>query len=388
MDHPLEVARQRLQVDGKPHPTAPSYPQAPKPVGALQLGVRSLDTSPYVIPLAPLLGGLGPPAPLDVHLHQVRLEDVGPRTPVQLHWATGSQGAGLACCPGKVDLYPLRRILQLVLLDGRVAGGAHRGLLPCDVDLKVRGGERRWSVTLSFVLAESPTQPAWDLVGTSPDAPDIFVQVKVGGQGYADEVVDAMQEDPNIGFAVSGEVYDAIEESHPELLGRLIEIGPAAELTESLKDGLDKLASNFGVDVPDGLGAALLYVAEVVLGIRLIWGMVKTERELGGVELTDRSRVHGIRTLALASRFGINQVCMWAGISGGTAAGSVVPGVGNITGGLAGLGGGMMLNRLLQPRIEEVAMKLIGGDADDMFYLMNKVEVDQVGDSLAATQVA
>ena len=47
-----------------------------------------------------------------------------------------------------------------------------------------------------------------------------------------------------------------------------------------------------------------------------------------------------------------------------------------------------MLNRLLQPRIEEVAMKLIGGDADDMFYLMNKVEVDQVGDSLAAAQVA
>ena len=66
MDHPLEVARQRLQVDGKPHPTAPSHPQAPKPVGALQLGVRSLDPGPYGIPLVPLLGGLGPPAPLDV----------------------------------------------------------------------------------------------------------------------------------------------------------------------------------------------------------------------------------------------------------------------------------------------------------------------------------
>ena len=26
MDHPLEVARQRLQVDGKPHPTAPLAP--------------------------------------------------------------------------------------------------------------------------------------------------------------------------------------------------------------------------------------------------------------------------------------------------------------------------------------------------------------------------
>ena len=52
MDHPLEVARQRLQVDGKPHPTAPSHPQAPKPVGALELGVRSLDPGPYGIPLA------------------------------------------------------------------------------------------------------------------------------------------------------------------------------------------------------------------------------------------------------------------------------------------------------------------------------------------------
>ena len=65
-------------------------------------------------------------------------------------WLIDAQGAGLACCPGKVDLYPLRRILQLVLLDGPVPGGAHRGLLPCDVDLEVRGGERRWSVTLSF----------------------------------------------------------------------------------------------------------------------------------------------------------------------------------------------------------------------------------------------
>ena len=67
----------------------------------------------------------------------------------------------------KVDLYPLRRILQLVLLDGRVAGGAHRGLLPCDVDLKVRGGERRWSVTLS--LCEFPgADPATGLTSSVP----------------------------------------------------------------------------------------------------------------------------------------------------------------------------------------------------------------------------
>ena len=44
-----------------------------------------------------------------------------------------------------------------VLLDGRVAGGAHRGLLPCDVDL-IRGGER--PVTLSFVRVPRPRHRA------------------------------------------------------------------------------------------------------------------------------------------------------------------------------------------------------------------------------------
>ena len=32
-------------------------------------------------------------------------------------------------------------------------------------------------------------------------------------------------------------------------------------------------------------------------------------------------------------------------------------------------------------------MRLIGGDEDDMFYLMNKVEIDQLAESFAATQV-
>ena len=243
-----------------------------------------------------------------------------------------------------------------------------------------------------FNLAESVTQPGWDLIGTSPDGPDIFIQVKTGAEEYADDVVDAMREHPKIAFLVSTEVYDRIAESHPELLVRLGDIGSNAVLTEEVRDGLGKLAGNLGVDVPDTLADLLPIAAEVALGIKLILGVVKTERELSGVDLPDRSRVHGIRTLALASRFGINQVCMWAGSAGGAVAGTAVPGVGNVAGGLAGglagIGSGMLLNRLLQPRIEEVAMKLIGGDADDIFYLMNKVEIDQVGQSLAATRVA
>ena len=243
----------------------------------------------------------------------------------------------------------------------------------------------------NFELASSPTQPGWDLIGTSPDSPDILIQVKVGAEEYADSVVDAMLGHPTVLFRVSTEIYERIAETHPELLDHATGIGSAAELTESVRDGLEKLADNLGVDVPDSIGEALPFIAEVILGIKLIWNMVRTERDLADVDLTERSKVHGIRILGLASRFGINQVCMWAGTAAGSAAGTAVPGLGNVVGGLggslAGIGGGMLLNKLLQPRIEEVAMKLIGGDADDTFYLMNKVEIDQLAESFAATQV-
>ena len=77
-----------------------------------------------------------------------------------------------------------------------------------------------------FEIALSQNQPGWDLIGTSNDGKDIFVQVKTGTETYADRVVDAMDEGPNLAFAVSSEIYGAIEESHPELVARLIDIGP------------------------------------------------------------------------------------------------------------------------------------------------------------------
>ena len=243
-----------------------------------------------------------------------------------------------------------------------------------------------------FKLAESATQSGWDLIGTSPSGEDIFIQVKVGAEGYAYSVVEDMHAYPNYPFAVSTEIYDAIENSHPELFARLTDIGSVTELTEFAKGGLEKLSGNMGIDVPDSLREVLPYVGEIVLGIKLIWDIVRTERELKSIDLTDRSRVHGIRALALTSRFGVNQVCLWAGTSAGAAVGTAVPGVGNVAAGLggslAGIGGGMLLNRMLQPRIEEVAIKLVGGDPDDIFYLMNKAEIDQLGQSFAVTQVA
>ena len=52
-----------------------------------------------------------------------------------------------------------------------------------------------------------------------------------------------------------------------------------------------------GIDVPDSIGEMLPYVGDIVLGIRLISQMVSSEGELTGVEVSERSRVHAIRTL-------------------------------------------------------------------------------------------
>ena len=244
-----------------------------------------------------------------------------------------------------------------------------------------------------FTIAADPTQAVWDLNGVGPDGTEnILVQVKMGVTGYAYDVAARMESDPDVLFAVSREIYDQLAES-PQLSSRLIDTGiEAAQLTAEVKDGLEALSGNMGIDVADSLTEALPYVAEVAMGIRLIWNVVSAERDLADEELSDRARVHGIRTLTLMSKFGVNQVCTWAGVlAGGFAGTAIVPGagsgVGSVAGGFAGAGGGMLLNRMLQPRMDEVAMKLVGGDSDNLFYLMNKQAVDRIGSSFAATLV-
>ena len=244
-----------------------------------------------------------------------------------------------------------------------------------------------------FTIAADPTQAVWDLNGVGPDGTEnILVQVKMGAAGYAYDVAARMESDPDVLFAVSREIYDQLAES-PQLSSRLIDTGiEAAQLTAEVKDGLEALSGNMGIDVADSLTEALPYVAEVAMGIRLIWNVVSAERDLADEELSDRARIHGIRTLTLMSKFGVNQVCTWAGVlAGGVAGTAIVPGagsgVGSVAGGFAGAGGGMLLNRMLQPRMDEVAMKLVGGDSDNLFYLMNKQAVDRIGSSFAATLV-
>ena len=244
----------------------------------------------------------------------------------------------------------------------------------------------------NFTLARDPTQPVWDLRGIGPEGQEMLVQVKTGAASYAGDVLEHMEENPDILFAVSGNLFAQLTEKAPELSDRLINLDVGnLEFTTEARENLGTLAQNMGIDVPDSIGEVLPYVGEVVLGVKLIHSIVSTERTLQGEALSDRSRVHGVRTLALMSRFSIASVCGMAGAAGGGAAGtSVLPGVGSLggslVGGIAGAGFAMVLNRKLRPHIEAVAVRLVGGDPDDLFYLMNKLAIDKIGESLAATE--
>ena len=246
-----------------------------------------------------------------------------------------------------------------------------------------------------FNLAEDPNQEGWDLHGVGPEgSPDIYIQVKTRGVASASEVIERMEQSPNVQFALNQELYGKILESDPDFADRMIETRRSnLEYTEGTESGLELLASNAGFDVPDSIGGMLPYAGEIILGIRLVMDTVSTERDFKDVELDDRARVHALKALVLMSRFGVTMVVTTAGGAAGSAAGTALfPGIGTTIGGVAGSLGGagaaVFLNRRLQPQMMEVGMAIAGVDEDDMFYFRNKKVIDGIGASLAETKVA
>ena len=251
-------------------------------------------------------------------------------------------------------------------------------------ELRAEDKLEEWFPGYDFELASNPTQPIWDIRGVGPEGTeDLLIQVKAGGISYVPEVLEGMEEAPTTLFAVSHEIYDRILETAPELGGQLADLGfTAYDLTDDVAKNLSVLASNLGIDVPDGLGEMLPIVGEVVLGIKLIIDLISTERDFKDVELQDRSRVHAMKALVLMSRFGVSAVCINLGGAAGTVA---LPGVGTAVGALGGGGLAFYLNRRLRPRMMDLAMHLAGVTKDDLFYFRNKVAVDRIGESLAST---
>ena len=231
-------------------------------------------------------------------------------------------------------------------------------------------------------IAPDPTQPIWDISAVGPDGQEVFIQVKTGGAEYAVEVQNLMAETPDIQYAVSSEIYDKIAESSPDLIDQMINIGQDYLIVAGINDGLNTLSSNLGIDIPDGVADIVPYAGAILAGARLIHSVLRTEKEFKAVDRTTKNKIQVVQTLTLMSRMGITTVLATVGGAGGTAAGSVVPFLGNLAGGIvgtvAGAGMGMYLNRQLQPHMLNLALDITGLTNDDLFYYKNKPRIDQV----------
>ena len=239
-------------------------------------------------------------------------------------------------------------------------------------------------------IAPNPTQPVFDITATPPGGgAEVHWQVKTGGSEYAHDVSDAMAENPDVQFAVSSEIYERIVDSTPEAVDRLMNMGADWELVEGIQDGLGTLANNLGIDVPDSLVKILPYAGAVAAGARLIYGVIRTEREFREADRTTRNKIQVVQALTLMARMGITTVLSTAGASGGAAAGTALPGPGNLAGGLAGgLAGNLMgryLNRRLQPHMLRLGLNICGLEEDDLFYFKNRSKIDQLALSFHET---
>ena len=231
-------------------------------------------------------------------------------------------------------------------------------------------------------IPDDPTQPVWDISAITPDGEPILWQVKTGNIDYAGDVQQIMQTYPDISYAVSTEIYDKIAERSPELIDQMTYIGYDYELVDGIGDGLETLSANQGFDLPDSVGEIVPYAGAIIMGARLIYNVIKTEKEFSTADRTTKNKMQVVQALTTMSRFGISTALSTAGGFGGTAAGSFVPGIGNLVGGLVGMGTGAVigiyLNKHLQPHMLDLALNITGLTHDDLFYYKNKPHIDSL----------
>ena len=240
-----------------------------------------------------------------------------------------------------------------------------------------------------MTLAPDLSHPFWDNIGINLDGKVAVVQTKTGESYSANDVEDWMAEDhPNLYEQVYADVQNwvacpEIIEEHPELAtiaerlaegpdsfvsdryfafgselygkavpsgidetGRIVaDIGSTAELEGTANEGLELLSDNIGIDIPDGIGDILPYAGAIIAGARLVYSVIKTEKEFKAADRTTRNKIQVVQSLTVMSRLGVITVMATAGGMAGTAAGSVLPGPGNLIGGIVGSIGGAGIGR-------------------------------------------
>ena len=207
-------------------------------------------------------------------------------------------------------------------------------------------------------MVEVLSHPDVDIQGIMPDEPDLYLSLS------RDTVVKAT----DAGIDVADKL---VAEISPDLLH-----------IEGPTDALETLVGNWGIDVPDSLVEMVPYIGEISVGVRLIWGAIRTENQFKAVDRTEKNKMHVVQALTAMARIGITAVSSAVGGTVGSAIGSILPVGGNIIGGgigiLGGAGGGMYLNRKVKPHILNLALNITGMTNDDLFYYKNKVRIDNV----------
>ncbi len=238
-------------------------------------------------------------------------------------------------------------------------------------------------------VPDAQNYPDIDLLAILPDGTEIPIQVKTHAAQSADHVQSLMIDNPSVLYANSSELFNRIAERSPELADQMMDIGSNAELTGEVNEGLDLLTNNMGIDIPDGMGEIIPYAGAIIAGARLVYGAIRTEQQFKSVDRTNRNKIQVVQALTIMSRMGVATVLSTVGGMGGAAAGSFIPGVGNLVGGTAGLvtgaGMAMYLNSHLQPHMLNLALDITGLTDEDLFYFKNKPRIDQVAWSFRQT---
>ena len=189
------------------------------------------------------------------------------------------------------------------------------------------------------------------------------------------------------------------------MVDRLTDVGLDFEIVEGIRDGLETLSANMGIDIPDGLVDFIPYAPAIKAVGLLAYNVVKTGREFSALERTEKIKVQVVQALTLMSRIGPRTLLSIVGgkvgaevggVAGGMA-GTVAPGAGNAIGATAGgvIGGlvgafsgwrmGSKLNKYVQPRMLDLALNITGLTHDDLFYYKNKPRIDEVAVSFQTT---
>ena len=224
-------------------------------------------------------------------------------------------------------------------------------------------------------IAPIPVQKTWDISAVNEAGESVDFQVKTGTERYADDVASDMAEAENVEFLVSSEIATKIIEDNPDYADGITDIGPDYERVEGVQDGLETLADNEGLDIPDSIGEAIPYVGGVLVAGGLIHTALKSEGEFKDADRITKNRIHVVRTLTMMSRFGITTVLTSAGAAGGSTLG--LPGA--LVGGTAGWIGSLRLNKTLRPHMLNLALNITQLTRDDLFYYKNKRRIDQAG---------